>query len=218
MVAQPARRRDRGDAKCHDQLLALANPQAADDLATTAGTREVASARVVSVDPLVLDVTSRSIGDGTADRPAPHQRRAVRRGETVDVDTHEGGSFKIDGLSIGPLSVTGCRRRRPAEHLRWDPERRPRRWPSSDRLIVADFDWFRITRRNRYLNVARPTPDNGRRPEGRLPTRRLRDESRGAPMVLQAPRSGRSGVVGRARRAAVARGTQPGDLAARTRR
>src|SRR4029079_4839509 len=47
------------DARCHDQLLALANPQAAEDLATSAGTREVAFATGLSIDPVVLDIEAR---------------------------------------------------------------------------------------------------------------------------------------------------------------
>ena len=45
--------------KCNRQLLALTNPHAALDAAGDAGTRQLAMARVVSVDPLVLDIDSR---------------------------------------------------------------------------------------------------------------------------------------------------------------
>jgi hypothetical protein len=50
------------DGKCALQLLALANPQAALDAARNAGTRELATARVVDLHPLTVDVDSRRIG------------------------------------------------------------------------------------------------------------------------------------------------------------
>jgi hypothetical protein len=45
-------------------LLALGNPQAALDAAQDAGTRQLATATVVTTTPLVLDLNSRRIGDG----------------------------------------------------------------------------------------------------------------------------------------------------------
>ena len=67
------------DGKCHDQLLALTNPHAADEAATDAGTRHIATARVVSVAPLMLDVRSRSIVDGSRIVLLHVNERALRR-------------------------------------------------------------------------------------------------------------------------------------------
>ena len=52
-----------GDDKAARQLAAIANPQFALDAAQDAGTRELATATVVGLDPLVIDVNSRRIGD-----------------------------------------------------------------------------------------------------------------------------------------------------------
>ena len=132
------RRRSRADARCRDQLQALANPRAAHDLATSAGTREVAFATVVSADPIVLDIESRRIGDGdrivllhTDDRPCVE-------GDTIVVDASPAGSFKIDGLSIGPLTRQALPIAQPASRLRWLPATTPALQPG-DQLIVADI-------------------------------------------------------------------------------
>jgi len=142
------------DGKCHGQLLAFANPQSANDLATEAGVREVAVATVVRTSPLVLDVGSRRIGDGSrivllhvnddvcVEHPAVHMTPQV-------------GSFKFAGLSIGPLSphvgdVPG--------RFEWAPATVPP-LSAGDRLIVADFAWFSDAKRNTMLNVGRPQVD-----------------------------------------------------------
>jgi hypothetical protein len=146
------------DARCHDQLLALANPQVANDLAASAGTREVAFATVVSVDPIVLDIESRRIGDGDRivlldvdDEPC------VEDGPVV-VDTSLKGSFKIDGMSIGFLDREGIAASNPPNILRWSPKTAPVLEPGGQ-LVVAHFAWFSTNSGNRYVNVARPSPD-----------------------------------------------------------
>ena len=78
--------------------------------------------------------------------------------ESVDVDTKLKGSFKIDGLSIGPLDRDGLPSSAPPNRVRWDPQEIPSVQPG-DRLVVADFYWFSENIRSRYLNVSRPTPD-----------------------------------------------------------
>jgi hypothetical protein len=146
------------DAMCHDQLLALANPQVADDLATSAGTREVAAATVVSVDPIVLNIESRHFWE--EDRIVLLHVNGTPCVEDgwVDVNTSLKGSFKIDGLSIGPLDGDGLAKSDPPEWLRWEPYVTPSVRPD-DRLIVADFYWFSENSGNRFLNVPRPAPD-----------------------------------------------------------
>jgi hypothetical protein len=141
------------DGKCHAQLLALANPQAARDLATAAGTREIAGATVVQVDPIVLDVESRRIGDGSRIVLLHVNDDACVERPGIDV-TAQKGSFKFAGLSIGPLlSVDETPRR-----FEWAPASVPEVSPG-DRLIVADFTWFSTNKGNKFLNVARPTAD-----------------------------------------------------------
>jgi hypothetical protein len=151
------------DAKCNDQLLALANPQAADDLATSAGTRQVAFATIVSVDPIVLDVESRRIGDGARIVLLDVNGEPCIEGSSIDVNSSLKGSFKIDGLSIGPLDRDEMTASDPAHRLRWVPSTTPT-LRAGDRLIVADFAWFSKNKGDRFLNVARPKPDEDSAP------------------------------------------------------
>ncbi|MGD9525457.1 MAG: hypothetical protein AB7V44_01575 [Pseudonocardia sp.] len=144
------------DGKCHSQLLALANPQVALDLATDAGVREIAVATVVDTGPLVLDVESRRIGDGS-------RIVLLHRNDDVCVEqpgvgmTAQAGSFKFVGLSIGPLTSAGDADA--PRRVRWAPTTVPR-LVVGDRLVVADFAWFSSNMRNTALNVARPKADS----------------------------------------------------------
>jgi hypothetical protein len=151
------------DGTCHDQLLALTNAHAADEAATDAGTRHIASARVLSLSPLVLDVASRSIvagervvllhvnGSSCVERPATSV-------------THQGGSFKVDGLSIGPLSRDGVADTAPRTHLRWEPGVEPELAVDA-KLVVVDYDWYHSYVHGRYLGVGRPEPDTAAAPK-----------------------------------------------------
>lgn len=145
------------DARCHDQLLALASPQTASDMATDAGTREVVFATVMAATPLDLEVESRRVGDrtrlvllhvnGAPCVEAPH----------VQV-TAQAGSFRFAGLALGPLSAArpGHDRRVRAE---WAPAASAPALAPGDRLVLADVTWFTKNTNNRYLNVDRPKPD-----------------------------------------------------------
>jgi hypothetical protein len=144
-----------GDRRCHDQLLALANPHAAHDLATDAGVREVAVATVVRTAPLTLDIGSRRIGDGSRIVLLHVDGSACVEDPSVTFKAQK-GSFKFSGLSIGPLTAaaeTGSPRR-----VVWAPATAP---PVSvgDRLVVADFAWFSDNKGNNHLNVERPKAD-----------------------------------------------------------
>ena len=151
------------DGMCHDQLLALTNSHAAGEAATDAGTRHIASARVLSVSPLVLDVTSRSITDGK--RIVLLHVNGAPCVETQGTSvTHQGGSFRIDGLSIGPLSRDDITDDAPRTHLQWDPSVIPA-VAVGDELTVADYDWYRPYVSNQYLGVDRPRPDTAAAPK-----------------------------------------------------
>ena len=113
------------DRKCHDQLLALTNSHAADEAATDAGTRHIASALVLSVAPLLLDVVSRSIVDGSRIVLLHADGSPCVETHATSV-THQAGSFKIDGLSIGPLSRDGVADDAPPTQLRGVRESFPR--------------------------------------------------------------------------------------------
>ena len=151
------------DGTCHDQLLALTNSHAADEAATDAGTRHIAPARALSVSPLVLDVASRSIIAGK--RIVLLHVNDVPCVETQPTSvTHQGGSFKIDGLSIGPLSRDDVADDAPRTHLRWDPGVAPG-LAVGDELVVADYDWYHSYVGGRYLGVDRPKPDTAAAPK-----------------------------------------------------
>ncbi|WP_211318598.1 hypothetical protein [Nocardioides silvaticus] len=151
------------DQKCRDQLLALANPQTAQDLATDAGQRMVAFADVVSVDPLVLDVHSRRIVAGSSvvllhvnDDPCV---------EHPDVGLKvQGTSFQFQGMAIGPLSKDGVDEDAPRGHLLWTPKISPA-LTAGDRVVVADSDWFAGTPYGKNLNVKRPAVDGNAAPK-----------------------------------------------------
>jgi hypothetical protein len=148
------------DQRCTAQLLALSNPQSAHDLATSAGTREVASATVVSTDPIILDVDSRRIVDGSRVVMVVHDDKACIEAAITSVDVSPKSAFKIDGMSIGPLHRAAVvDEAAPKTHLVWSPQVVP---PLSvgDRLIVADFEWFSNNQGNRYLHVAKPGLDS----------------------------------------------------------
>lgn len=145
------------DAVCHDQLLAVTNPQAASDLATDAGNRQLAHATVVSVEPLVLVVDSRRIIDGSKivllhinDRPCVED---LRDGVSL------GAKFVIEGMSVGPLSRDGIGDDHPANELRWSPKHVPV-VHVGDRLVVADAGWFAATAYDRRVSIARPPADD----------------------------------------------------------
>lgn len=146
------------DTACSDQLLVLANPQAAREAALDAGTRHVAMARVVTTDPLVIDLDSRRLGDGdrivllhVADEPCiegPGVTMALLK-----------GSFKFAGLSIGPVHAVEGEPRR----FTWEPDLTPT-LEAGDELVVADFAAFSGIKGNRNLPVQRPKPDTFRAP------------------------------------------------------
>ncbi|MDN5852066.1 MAG: hypothetical protein L0K86_04315, partial [Actinomycetia bacterium] len=140
------------DARCHDQLLAMANPHAADDLAIDAGVRDIAVATVAGTAPLVLDVESRRIRDGSRIVLLHVNGTACVEHPVVSVVAQK-GSFKFAGLSIGPLSCTGVPRR-----FAWAPAVPPQ-VAVGDRLVIADFAWFSTNKGNAALNVDRPKPD-----------------------------------------------------------
>jgi hypothetical protein len=140
------------DALCRNQLLALANPQAADDLATDAGTRHIAAATVVSIDPLVLSIESRRIGAGSKVVLLHVDGEACIERAQVTAKAQK-GSFKFEGLSIGPLAAIAN-----TKHLAWAPENDPALCVGA-RLLVADFAWFCDLKGNKFLKVDRPTPD-----------------------------------------------------------
>lgn len=151
------------DQTCRDQLLALANPQAAQDLATDAGQRMVAFADVVSVNPLVLDVHSRRIvADSSVTLLHVNDDPCVEQA-AVGLKV-QGTAFQFQGMAIGPLSKDGIDEGAPRGHLAWAPKIAPV-LAAGDRLVLADSDWFAGTPYGRNLNVKRPAVDGNAAPK-----------------------------------------------------
>ncbi len=148
------------DLFCAAQLLALSNPQAAQDMASDAGNRSVAFATVMSVEPLELDVESRRIVYGSRVVMLMRNGQACVEAPGVWVDSTPASSFKIGELSIGPLSATG----KEATRLRWDPQTAPI-VEVGDRLVIADFAWFSDLKGDRLLPVYKPKPDANSAPK-----------------------------------------------------
>jgi len=146
------------DGKCRNQLLALANPTAAYDMAADAGTRALSYATVVSADPVVLDMSSRRIVDGS--RIVLLHQPGVACAEDSNVDVKiQAGSFRLSGLSIGPLDKDGLPDGAPATAWRWEPGTHPQ-LEVGNRVIVGDYEWFCDNKGNNFLNVSRPSMDN----------------------------------------------------------
>ncbi|ORV54693.1 hypothetical protein AWC02_00040 [Mycolicibacter engbaekii] len=148
------------DGLCASQLLALSNPQAAHDMASDAGNRFVAFATVISVEPLVLDVESRRIVDGSRVVMLTRNGGACVEAPGVCVDVKRARTFKIGGLDIGPLTTTGAE----ATHLQWHPQMVPS-VEAGDRLVIADFTWFSKLKGNRVLSISKPDSDTTSAPK-----------------------------------------------------
>lgn len=145
------------DARCNDQLLALTNPHWAEDRALAAGARELGFATVVAVNPLVLDVDSRRTGEGSRLVLLYVAGEACVEAPFIQLKS-QAGDFKIDGLSIGPVTKDGVEPAAPSRRFVWDPKTEPL-VSVGDRLIVADFGWFSTNKSNRFLSVSKPKPD-----------------------------------------------------------
>ena len=121
-------------------------------MARDAGVREIFAARVVSTDPIQLDIDSRRVEDGTRVVLLHINGDPCVEQEGVYVSLLK-GSIKISDLPIGPL-----RQNERAQTWLWSPEVVPE-VAVGDELVIANFAWFSKNKGNRALNVARPTSD-----------------------------------------------------------
>ena len=142
------------DATCADQLLALSNPRAALDRARDAGAREIASATVVSVDPLVLDIDSRQFADESRIVLLHVGSEASVERPEVELKIQK-GSFKVSGLSIGPLEQVD---ESDPHRFEWFPAKDPG-LNRGDILVVADRGWFSDLVNNNDLPLPRLKSD-----------------------------------------------------------
>lgn len=141
-----------------DQLAVLTNPLAAQDAAADAGNRHVALARVIGVNPYVLEVASRRLGDGSRVALLHVNGEPCVEGAAVAIAIQK-TSFKIANMAIGELTaVDGAPGR-----LQWDPHNDPG-IAIGDELVFADFGWFSDNKGNAFLNVPRPAVDRSSAP------------------------------------------------------
>lgn len=162
------------DQKCRAQLLALANPTSAQDLAMDPGQRYVAFADVVSVDPVVLDVHSRRIGDGSTVVLLHRNDDACLEEPDIELKA-QGGTFQFKGVSVGPLSKAGIDPADPHERLTWVPKIEPT-LSAGDRVVIADAEWFAGTPYGKAVNVTRPGADSYAAPKSECVTSGYNDD------------------------------------------
>jgi hypothetical protein len=154
------------DKVCGAQLQALANPQAASDMAMAAGNRQLALATVVETAPdVVLKVESRRIGDGSRIVLLHANDEPCVDAAHVDVNTEQKGAVKVDGLSIGPLEAVDLDEPTRRFEFVWRPKR-PATLSVGDQVVVADFSWFAGDQKGiRYLPVKKPAVDDQSAPK-----------------------------------------------------
>lgn len=145
------------DAKCDAQLKALTMPTWAEEKARDAGFREIAMAKVVSENPLTLDVESRRMVLGTR-IVALHvnEQSLVENNNHVSVKVLK-GHIKISGLPSGVLTENG-QPDAPNSQFTWSCSP-PYKFAKGDEIVVADFDWFTKNAGMGSINVDRPKVD-----------------------------------------------------------
>ena len=146
------------DTLCDRQLGALVDPHLAEDPARNAGTREVAAATVVSLNPPRLEVASRRFQAGTVAVLLQLNGEPVveRTGTALTVQR---GSFRIGGMAVAPLVPD------PDGGFGWNPPVTPP-LAVGDRLVLADGDWFeRVLKSGQEVAVRRPALDQRSAPK-----------------------------------------------------
>lgn len=146
------------DDKFSAQVTALTNPLAASDGAQDAGNRNLALGRVVSVDPLLVEIDSRRIGPESRIVLLHVNGEACVEESAVTIHIQK-GSFKISNMAIGELHVHADISR----IYGWAPHNDPM-LTEGDELVVADFAWFSTNKREAFLNVPRPSVDSSSAP------------------------------------------------------
>ena len=140
------------DRRCATQLTSLADTTAARESAADAGVRELATAVVLSINPLRLDVKSRRLTDGSRVVALHVNERALV--ETLKVAIKiQAGSFKFGQLPIGFLRTDEG-----LPGLRWQPLM-PIELEVGDQLVLADTAWFTSFKSGHEIAVVRPAVD-----------------------------------------------------------
>jgi hypothetical protein len=144
------------DARCARQLLAIGNPQAAQELARDPAVREIAFATVVSVHPLRLDVESRRIVNGSYAVALMIRGQLCIESSSSTVKIQK-GSFKFGQLSVGLLRADDATAA--GQALLWEPLIAPQ-VAIGDEIVVADAGWFGdVFHSGHEIAIKRPKSD-----------------------------------------------------------
>lgn len=149
------------DNICSRQLSALGSPRAAYDMATSAGTREVAMATVVATTPLRLAVHSRRIGEGSVVHLAHSDAGPSLERDGVELKVQV-GSFKFSGQPVGRLEAD--KRTASDGSLLFAPGDGLGLGIGSD-VVLLDGSWIVTFKRGFDIAVDRPKLDTNSAPK-----------------------------------------------------
>jgi hypothetical protein len=148
------------DVKAALQLQAVVNPMTAHDLASAAGTREVASASVVGTNPIRLCVASRWPPNSYKVVALHVNGQSCVEVPIVDVVVNA-SNVKFRNMSLGSLvadeqtAIDGS--------LRWDCKVKPS-VNVGDQIVLACTAWFQEFRSGHEIAVVRPSQDKKNAP------------------------------------------------------
>lgn len=145
------------DTTCASQLRVLGNPHSAREAARDAGTREVAYAEVVAVDPVRLRLKTRRIGAGDKVAVVLDGRGPVVDGEDVTLKVQT-GSFRFGQWPLAQLEED--ERTALDASLVWEPKV-PAVVSIGDEVVVAHSDWIGGGYKSGHeIAIGRPPADN----------------------------------------------------------
>lgn len=143
--------------KATKQLKSIVDPTWADENARQAGTKEIAIAHVVNADPLVVEVLSRRLVEGSRVSLLHHNGIPVaeRPGVTTKVQAAAIVVEKIPNGELTPFGQAVNGRQRYRWALDTDFEMN-----EGDELVVADTTWFNDQVKLNHLKIKKPKLDD----------------------------------------------------------
>jgi len=142
------------DARVRTILSLLASPHAAAEFAADAGNKNLTTARVLSVAPLMLNVWSRRIGAGDT------VVLLHRNGDAAVEDGVQISGSRFFGMSYGKLERDPGDATEPRTVLRWYPTTVPMLAVGDELILSIVGDrWIEQMRRPTCLKVERPSGD-----------------------------------------------------------
>lgn len=144
------------DKRCSDQIGVLTDPSLADERSRDAGTKEIAIATVVSVDPLEVRVRSRRFTvESSAVILHVNGVPTVER-DVVTTDVMK-GAIRVNEIPAGPFRPGSD----PDDPRRFQLElKNPIDLSVRDELVLAELDWLDGVYGGKYIKVVRPALDS----------------------------------------------------------